>query len=213
MSENNAAATLNKLCQGALKEILHPYEYIRGLVFGVSAAPEIPMPETWLLWAFKQRGQIASEQQADELTDTLMSLFQEQLRDMRDDIVDLPATLSFPEDHAIDSALSLWMTGLLTGHSQLEPVWLDAWNNVGEKRPEQLPEMQKNLKFCLGMFSTFANIPLAIEQAASKGNPNLVDTLPTIYLSLPQALKQYVTLSGQLVEFLPDQFETFVKQQ
>lgn len=212
MPDSKEAMHLKMLCEGELKDVLHAYEYIQGLVFAVSAAPEIPMPETWLIWAFDQRGQIASEQQADELTDTLMAMFQQQLRDMRDDNVDLPAALLYPEDHARNSPLSMWMTGLLAGHSQLENVWSDAWSNVGQKEPELLPNMRKNLKFCLGMFSSFADIPLAIQQAEEKGNPSLVEKLPTIYLSIPQALKQYVALSGQLVAFLPDQFETFVKQ-
>ncbi|MFT6951330.1 MAG: hypothetical protein ACJAUL_002474 [Paraglaciecola sp.] len=34
-----------------------------------------------------------------------------------------------------------------------------------------------------------------------------------MYRSLPLALRQYVILSGELVEYLPNQFESYVQQQ
>lgn len=207
----NHEDALKNLCRGPLQNILHPYQYIRGMIFSVSAAPEIPMPEQWLVWALTQRGQITSTQQADKLTDILMGLLQQQLRDMRDDKISLPASLELPNDYTASSPLSQWMMGLLAGHSQLESVWQQAWDRVANHAPQALPKMQKDLTFCLGMFSTFADIPLALEQADLKGNQDLKEKLPTVFLSLPQALNQYVALSGKLVDYLPDQFETFTQ--
>lgn len=205
------AQELKFLCDGPMQTVLHPYDYLGGLIFSVAAAPEIPMPEEWLLWAFNQRGQITSVEQADKLTDILMNLFQEQLRDMRDDNVSLPDNFEFSLDNAKSSPLGLWMMGLLAGHSRLESVWQQAWDRVTASSPEALPQMQKDLKFCLGMFTTFADIPLALEQAKVKGNDALESKLSDVFRSLPQALEKYVALSGKLVDFLPDQFETFVQ--
>lgn len=61
------------------------------------------------------------------------------------------------------------------------------------------------------MFTTFADISLAIGQADQQGNGELEAQLPKIFLSLSDALQTYVKMSGVLVDFMPDQFETFVQ--
>lgn len=211
-SNHTVIADLAELCNGPLSQVLHPIDYIQGLIFAVSASPEIPMPETWLVWVFNQRGQLNSPEQADRLTDLLMATFQNQLRLMRDEQLTLPEEYIYPETYNVQPNVSQWLNGLLAGHSRLERVWQNAWQNVAERSADKLPRMQKDLKYCLGMFTTFADIPLAIEQAKKKGNLQLEENLPTVFLSLSDALNKYVGLSGTLVEFLPDQFETFVKQ-
>mgnify|MGYP003678776185 FL=1 len=73
-----------------------------------------------------------------------------------------------------------------------------------------MPAATKDLSHCLTMFSTFADLPLAFEQAKVRDNDKqFVALLPTVFLSLPPALQTYVNLSGTLVEYLPNQFETF----
>jgi uncharacterized protein len=196
-------------CDHLLKGILHPIEYVQGLVFAVAAAPEIPMPDKWLLWVFKQHGQITDIQQADKLTDLLMKELQRQLQLMRTNSIELPQHFAFPSSN--DAPVSIWLTGLLAGHSLLETVWQDAWDRVEKQAPEQLPSMQKNLRHCLSMFTTFADISFARNQAIQQSNHDLEAQLPTIFLSLTDALQTYVRLSGVLVDFMPDQFETFVK--
>ena len=203
---------LFELCeQVELEDVLHSYDYICGLIFAVAAAPEIPMPETWLVWVFKQRGQLSSTEQADHLTDVLMGLLQWQLRQMRDELVTLPpgCRLCEPPQHSV--ALSDYCAGLLAGHSQLEVVWQTSWQKMKLDTPQQLTDLQKDFRHCLLMFSTFADIPLAIKQAKARGNENFPQLLAKIYLSLPEALGKYVALSGAMVDFLPDQFETFVQ--
>jgi uncharacterized protein len=203
---------LYELCgQAELEDVLQSYDYICGLIFAVAAAPEIPMPEKWLVWVFRQRGQLSCAEQADHLTDVLMGLLQWQLRLMRDEQVVLPkrCQLCQPAEHSV--ALSGYCSGLLAAHSQLEEVWRTSWQKMKLDTPEQLSSLQKDFRHCLGMFSTFADIPLAIEQARQRGNDNFVSLLPKLYLSLPAALNKYVALSGAMVDFLPDQFETFVQ--
>jgi uncharacterized protein len=80
------------------------------------------------------------------------------------------------------------------------------------KQSSEVSDLQKDLKHCLNMFSTFADIPFALQQASRKGNTQLETNLATIYQSLPDTLRTYVKTSGKLVDYLPNQFETFVSQ-
>ena len=167
------------------------------------------MPEQWLVWVFKQRGQLSSEQQADRLTDILMGMLKEQLQDMRDEKIVFPSHYHFTTESG--SAASEWLNGLLAGHAQLESVWQNAWNRIAGEQPDEMQVMQKNLKHCLMMFTTFADVDAAKDKANKTGNTALIDRLPTIFNSLPEALKTYVGLSGRLVDFMPNQFEQFTQ--
>ena len=206
---------LKSLCQSeALSHALFSVDYLKGLVFAVASAPEIPMPEVWLPWIFRQHGQVPDTQTADKLTDLLMSLLQHQLRLMRDEQVTLDSAYVLPENaqcvQSSDLALSRWCSGVLAGHSQLESVWNNAWQKMQKKSPDAMQAAAKDLTHCLTMLSTFADLPLAYEQAKKRQNEEqFVLLLPTVFLSLQPALKTYVGLSGKLVEYLPNQFETF----
>ncbi|MFT4937963.1 MAG: hypothetical protein ACI88A_000985 [Paraglaciecola sp.] len=195
---------------------LYSYEYILGLIFAVAAAPEIPMPEQWLTWVFKQRGQLSSEQQADKLTDVLVGLLQQQLKNMSDGKISLPVEFQYPHEIGPKNNVSRWFSGLLAGHSQLEGVWQQAWQKMGAQSAQQIFVLQRDLRHCLSVFSTFADIPLALQQAQDKGGSakqaKLEGLLPKIFLSLPESLQTYVNLSGKLVDFLPNQFETFTQE-
>nr|WP_226992253.1 UPF0149 family protein [Aliiglaciecola lipolytica] len=194
-------------------KILHSPNYIRGLVFAVSAAPEIPMPDQWLKWAFKGAGGSISEAEIDHVAEVLMGLLQYELAQMRTNNLDFPGKgVPLPDNLSEKLSVSEWLKGLLSGHSRLESVWQACWQQVETKEPEKLLKFQRDLKHCLLMFSSFADIPMAIEQAKKVNNIKLLDNLPKIYASLPEALKTYVKLSGQLAQYLPEQFETFEQE-
>jgi uncharacterized protein len=208
--ESPSHASLSSLCESEeLLDVLHPYAFIQGLVFAVAAAPEIPMPEAWLPWAIKTSNQLTNNEQADKLTDILMKILQTQLRSMSEEKINLPMGITFNQDGQKQSSVAVWCQGMLFGHSQLEPVWQHAWNKMQVSEVTQMQQLQKNLSHCLYMFTTFADIPLAVKQAENRGNDQLLNILPKIFLSFPQTLKTYVGLSGKLVDFLPNQFETF----
>tara|TARA_R110002167_G_scaffold19376_3_gene71638 strand:+ start:58 stop:705 length:648 start_codon:yes stop_codon:yes gene_type:complete len=208
--ESATHASLSSLCESEeLLAVLHPYAFIQGIVFAVAAAPEIPMPEKWLPWAIKTSHQLTSTEQADNLTDILMKTLQIQLKDMSEEKIQLPQGITFNQEGKEQSSVAQWCQGMLFGHSQLESVWQDAWNKMQVSEMTQMQQLQKDLSHCLYMFSTFADIPLAVKQAESRGNDQLLNILPKIFLSFPQTLKTYVGLSGRLVDFLPNQFETF----
>jgi len=196
-------------------DILHSRYYVEGAMFGAGVSPEIPMPDVWLPWAIKHQGQMKNTQQADTITDALFDYFKYCLQQMKENKQVLPDYCVLDEDsekRTPDSPISQWMQGLLTAHSDMETVWLNAWKLMQTANPEQAPILAKNLKHSLGMFSTFADIPLAIEQAKERGQHGFADKLPLIAQSLPETLNTYVSISGELAGYLPNQFETFVQK-
>lgn len=197
--------------------------YIRGLLFAVCASPDIPMPEQWFPWVVKQGGEIQSHQ-VDKVANILMQLLKEQLRAMRDDKIQLPADCHFAAasdsdqtesdqtDREKTANLQAWMSGLTAGHGLLEPVWQEAWQIMMEKQSDTSEVFAKDLSRCLRMFSTFADIELATQQARQRGAEDFQDKLPVLAKSISGCLRDYVRLSGDLVSFLPNQFDTFQKQ-
>jgi uncharacterized protein len=183
---------------------------IQGLCFAVAAAPEIPPPQQWMAWALISPEEI-DQTLADKLAEPLMDCFKQQLVLMRDEksATVLPDECEFYQGMTLESPLSQWLCGCLLGHRQLEPVWQKAWQTMQRQEPEQAPQAAKELSHILRLLSTFANIELAIKQAAERGNPDLSRQLSEIALTLPRALQSYVELSGTLAGYLPNQFETF----
>lgn len=196
-------------------DMLHSRYYVEGAVFGAGVSPEIPMPDVWLPWAVKHEGQMRNERQADAITDALFDFFKFCLQQMKEHQQVLPDYAVFEGDRETwgpDSPLSQWLQGLLMAHSSMEAVWQNAWQLMQDKNPEQAPVLAKKLKHSLGMFSTFADVPLAIEQASHRGQLDFAAKLPLIAQSLPDALNTYVSISGELANYLPNQFETFVQK-
>ncbi len=186
---------------------MHPFLHIDGLMFAVSAAPEIPMPEAWLPLVVKNQGDI-SQQDVDQITSLLLELLKSRLTDIRDERFLLPQECDYTAD-GDNQALKLWLTGLLFGHQQLEGIWQDAWQQMLDKDPDAQPDLKRDLSHCLRMFSTFADPQLAVSQAEQRGNSELSAKLPIIFQSFSKALKQYVDISGKLVGYIPNQFEMY----
>jgi uncharacterized protein len=197
--ESSIHASLHSLCESEeLLGVLHPYAFIQGVVFAVAAAPEIPMPEKWLPWVMKTSHQLTSIEQADNLTNILMKILQIQLKSMSEEKIFLPMGVTFNQDGQKQSSVATWCQGMLFVHSQLESVWQHAWNKMQVSDATQMQPLQKDLSHCLYMFSTFADIPLAVKQAENRGNDQLLNILPKIFLSFTQTQKTYVGLSGRL---------------
>ena len=198
--------------------LLHSRYYVEGVLFGAGVTPEIPMPDAWLTWTIKHHGQMQDNKQADEITDALFAYFKFCLAMMTNNEVKMPSYAIFDKnvEHSqqidANSPLSEWLSGLLTAHSNTEKVWQNAWSIMQKESPDKAPALAKKLKHSLGMFTTFADIPLAIEQAKKRGQEDFENKLQTIALALPNALDTYVQVSGELAAYLPNQFETFVQK-
>jgi uncharacterized protein len=192
--------------------MLHSRYYVEGALLGAGVSPEIPMPDVWLPWAIKHHGQIQNNQQADVITNALFDYFKYCLQQMKDNTLGMPIYCIFEDDSekwVRSSPLSQWMQGLLTAHSSMELVWQNTWQLMHDKNPQHAPVLAKKLKHSLGMFSTFADVELAFKQAKKRGQMDFEKKLPLIAQSLPEALSTYVSISGELASYLPNQFETF----
>ncbi|GAB3013031.1 UPF0149 family protein [Bowmanella dokdonensis] len=198
---------LQTLCDQYCELLRAPCE-IQGLIFAVAAAPEIPPPQIWMGWVVIEPDRI-DQNLADSLTGLLMDCFKLQLQAMRDEQLALPPNCRYHGGLTLDEPMSQWFSGCLLAHQHLQDRWQKAWQAMQRQKPDRAPEAAKDLSHLLRLFSTFANIPLALEQAVERGNPELEHQLPAIAETLPRALKQYVDLAGELAAYLPNQFETF----
>lgn len=198
--------SLNTLCESeSLNPILHEPVYIRGLLFAVCASPDIPMPEQWFPWIIRNSGEIDSEQ-VNQISDLLINMLKEQLQTMRDDQIVLPDDCQYPQK---EHNLSLWLKGLLAGHSLMEKTWQQGWDAMLQKQQVDAESLSLDLKRCLKMFTTFANPEASIASAQQAGDPDYQEKLQKLAPSLSAILRDYVRISGELVTHLPNQFEVF----
>ncbi|MBO1254339.1 UPF0149 family protein [Alteromonas sp. 5E99-2] len=188
-----------------LEAHIHSIGFVSGIVFGVSAAPEIPMPETWMPWVLKgtkqQKPLAASD--VNKLADGLVSQLQWQLRIIKDEQRFLPEACIWSESEAERITLQQWLQGVLFAHSQLEEVWFNAWQKA------DLNEAESRLTRCLKCFSVLADTELAMSGLDDKKQKALTENLPILAKQLEPLLKDYVNLAGELAASLPGQFEMY----
>ncbi|AXT39326.1 hypothetical protein D1814_11905 [Alteromonas sp. BL110] len=205
------------------KNVLPNAYHVDGMIFAVAAAPEIPMPEQWMPWLIQSGDSKLVDKDVDTLADTLMSGLRAHLDFMRQSKSPLPIELT--EAIEVEGAmrpskeLESWLNGLLQVHKQLEPVWQNAWNHLEKhsgknKRDgeDKLAEpAEARLSRCLKLFSTLANIELALSYRNEKQVTQLESSIHMLVKQLPSVLADYTNLSGELAQALPNQFETFNK--
>lgn len=193
--------------------LLSSADYMEGLIFAVAACPEIPMPERWMPWVLNiDAGHSLSKQQADQLADDLMGRLRNVLDRMRQDKPLLPGQYAWSKDDASRLALQNWLKGLLTGHQQLQPNWQAAWKD-NEQSTVDLEDLSVRLTRCLKLFTTLANPDLALANTVDSQRSVLLEGLPKLAESLGAMLKEYVEISGELVQVLPNQFEVVPKSE
>nr|WP_233520583.1 UPF0149 family protein [Flocculibacter collagenilyticus] len=202
--------TLRTLCL-QLDNELRPYYQIHGFVFAIASSPEIPTPNEWMACVFQHSSSL-SEEQAEQLVSCLMSLFHFYANQQREGEISLPPACTFKGADESNDELSDWCNGMLLGHTFVEPTWNKAWGGASEQYKDVAESsMEEDLVGLLSLIATFADIPLALEDAEKDSRSQLRDNLQDAYETLPQALAMYVALADSLVDFLPDQMETFVR--
>ncbi|WP_102797700.1 UPF0149 family protein [Bowmanella denitrificans] len=206
-SESQHLALL-QLCEDLPQHLRAAHE-VEGLIFAVCAAPQIPPPQQWMPWVLISAEDLQPNQ-AEQLTQVLMDSFKHGLGKMRDEGPLLPDICRYHQGLTIEDPLSQWMSGCLLGHQHLHSTWQQAWTAMQTQNQQYAPQAASELSHLLRLFSTFANVPLALQQAADKGNSGLAEQLDAIAQTLPRALSQYVALAGKLADYLPNQFETFI---
>ena len=215
----------------SFENVLPDAYYVDGMIFAVASAPEIPMPEQWMPWLIQSSDSHLVDKDVDKLADTLMNGLRAHLDFMRQEKSPLPSQLT--ETSEINGAARLskelesWLNGLLQVHKQLEPVWQNAWNHwekklkkseidkeeLGESNPHHQPKepAEARLSRCLKLFSTLANIELALSYRNDEQAAQLESNIQVLIKQLPSVLADYTKLSGELAGALPNQFETFNK--
>ena len=223
----------------AASNVLPPPMQADGMIFAVAATPEIPMPEQWMPWFIQQSGSRLIDSDVDELADTLMNGLRAHLDFMRQGRGPLDSALfvavDTPSGARPSESLVLWLNGLLQVHKMVEPVWQSAWRHLEQKRDkksdkklyeqasedkskahqgtrddaQETPEVR--LSRCLKMFSTLANVELALKHRTDEQAAQLNANLTLLIKQLPAVLQDYIKLAGELADALPNQFEMFNK--
>jgi uncharacterized protein len=121
----------------------------------------------------------------------------------------LPVEATYASVKSADGFAARWLQGLLFAHQQLEPIWQSAWQGMQQKQPDKAPKRGKDLQHCLSLFTTFADLPFALQNQA---DDTFEKKLPDIFATLPRALTRYLSLSEALVPYLPDQFEQIIQR-
>lgn len=189
---------------------LHSRYFVEGAITGACACPEIPLPDAWLPWTIQKHDQVKDNEQADYVFTHLFTFFKSALAAMKDNTLQLPDYAVY-KDPKSSYALAQYCAGLMMAHQSTEKEWGTAWKRMQNAAPEKSPQLSKDLQHCLLVFSSFADPTLAIEQATARGEQSLEVKLPLIAQSLQATLLQYVSISGQLAAYLPNQFETFTQ--
>lgn len=205
------------------KNVLPNAYQVDGMIFAVAAAPEIPMPEQWMPWLIQSSDSKLVDKDVDKLADTLMNGLRAHLDLMRQSKSPLSSELT----EAIEvkgvmrpsKELESWLNGLLQVHKQLEPVWQNAWNHLDKRSAQNTSDdkdklaepAEARLSRCLKLFSTLANIELALSYRNETQVAQLESNIHMLVKQLPSVLADYTKLSGELAQALPNQFETFNK--
>lgn len=204
--------TLTELYSDAdISPVLPDIYFVKGCIFAVSAAPEIPMPETWMPWIISTQHTITiSHQATDKLAEGLLEELRQTLSLMRDNHDMLPEGCVWSEEPTERLALESWLTGLLQGHQRLQACWGQAWE--GQQLNANLDELAVRLKRCLKLFSTLASTEVALSGLDENKQLTLKQNLPLLSRQLPAMLKEYVHIANDLAQDLPNQFEMFEKK-
>ncbi len=171
------------------------------------------MPETWMPWLIQHSGSTMVSEDVDELAECLMETLRNHLSAMRTQDNYLPLTCRWQQGATIPESLELWLGGLLKGHQLLESIWRNAWERKAKKENLSADEEDPatRLARCLKLFSTLARHQLALSQRSGENAEKLRANLPVLWRQLPAMLQEYVTLSGDLAQALPNQFEMYNK--
>ncbi len=182
--------------------------FVEGTILGACSCPEIPLPDDWLPWTILHHNKIEDTVQADRVFSQLFEYFRCVLAEMRNNIYAPPRYLQYSLASS-NLELQSFMQGLIYAHQQCESIWQNAWVLMQAKNAEKAPSLSKDLKHCILMFSTFADIKQATMQAEQRNESAFSQNLPTISRSIPAAISKYLAISGELAAYLPNQFETF----
>ncbi len=103
-------------------------EELHGFLFAIVAAPELVPPSEWIPAIFDADEPVfADEEESVRFHRSIMALYDQLNRDVRQATVSLPACIALREpveaNFAKDAPLTLWASGFAQGHDWLEEAW------------------------------------------------------------------------------------------
>lgn len=194
----------------AMASVLPSQYETDGFIFAIAAAPEIPMPERWMPWLIRSGQGSLRSGDVDIIADHLMGCLRQHLDAMRNEKVALPPACRWKKaaSQAVPATLSRWLKGLLAAHHYVETDWQKVWDESGASETDAAARADR-LKRALRLFSTLADVDMALRARTPEQAVTLQENLPLLWRQLPEQLGDYVRLAGELAGMLPNQFETF----
>lgn len=210
-SQDSAIASLDAVFKNPkMQHVLPSQFHTDGFIFAIAAAPEIPMPERWMPQLIRGGNDALLSEEVDHLADCFMGCLRQHLDAMRNEQISLPATCRWSSDASdtLPSDLSDWLQGVLQAHQFVEKDWQQVWSSSARNTADNADRLKRSLR----LFSTLADVSLALQSRTPEQADMLQKNIPLLWRQLPEQLKDYVTLSGELAQSLPNQFETFTRE-
>jgi yecA family protein len=172
-------------------------EELYGFLFAVVAAPDLVLPSEWIPAIFDTDEPVfADEAEAVRFHRSIMALYNQLNRDVRNASVALPACVEVREpaeqNFAKDTPLKLWASGFAQGHDWLEEAW-----------EVDLPtELDDDLGACLGALLFFIDRKFAAGLLEESGQPaSELPALAGLMLdNLESAMLGYVEIGRMVYE-------------
>ena len=193
-----------------LAQVTFSTDYIAGVVFAISASPEIPMPQEWFALTFSTQPERASQQLLNEYCDDLIELFKAQAIDIQNRHIWHPPHTHDEPALTRDSTLAHWCRGFLFAHKHLEAQWRRGWHLVSQKEPAKVVEFDRTLTRVLKLASTLADFEFALQQRQAPQRQQLTASRHQLIASLASCLREYIVIAESLSMVLPEirEFET-----
>ena len=173
-----------------------------GFLFTVACAPELIKPSDWMPIIFNEQDAIyESMEEAQEVLQSLMALYNEMNRQVQEADIHLPLSCKVHDDPLgnlePDAPLSQWAQGFMTGYGWLEELW-------DEYTPEDLSEELGSQMMVLSFFASHKLAEAYLEETKKKDHTleamaaHMLDLLPDamtefahLGYSMQQALREH----------------------
>ncbi len=172
-------------------------EELYGFLFAIVAAPELVPPSEWIPAIFDADEPVFADEEASvQFHRSIMALYNQMNRDVREANVSLPACIELREpveqNFSKDAPLMLWASGFAQGHDWLEEAW-----------DVDLPQdLDDDLGACLAALLFFIDLDFAKALLEESGQPaaELPALARTMLENFESAMHGYAEISRLVYE-------------
>jgi uncharacterized protein len=172
------------------------YPQLAGFLFGLANGPELIQPSEWIPLVFDdQEAQYGTEDEANQVLQAMMALYNDCVRERPGGAVSLPPLcdirLQLMDNLTIDAPLSQWAQGFGMGYDYLAEVW-DAYT------PDELDEELGALLMALTFFSSRTLAEAYYQDGNKKGTfDELAESVMELF---PEAMCGYAHLGRSIYQ-------------